>query len=200
MIYSDVVFGFAQPEEVNIDIAEFERRLGGKCDMESEQIISLKELFDEKVSYKYAYARMELVLPEEGVCDPGCGRIVSRDLYKNLMGCGSVYMMGVTLGIGIDRLLSTLRVRSAAEHYIVDAMASAAVESFCDIIDKKLRAAEKTNCRPRYSPGYGDCSIDVQKLVTDRLDAARTLGIMLNELCFMTPSKSITAIMGIKNE
>ena len=200
MIYSDVIFGSVEPAEVSINIEEFERRLGGKCDMDSDQIFRLKRVFDERVSYRYAYARMDISFPEENVCDMGCGKIESRDLMKNLKGCCAVYMMGVTLGTGIDRLLSALRIRSTAEHYIIDAMASAAVESFCDMIDAQLRAKEKTACRPRYSPGYGDCEIRYQKLLTDRIDASRTLGITLNESCFMTPSKSITAIMGIKNE
>lgn len=200
MIYTDVVFGSAEPADVLIDIDEFERRLGGKCDMNSSQIRRLKEVFDDKVSYKYAYARMGVEFPAEDVCDFGCGTIKSRDLGKNLKGCYAVYMMGVTLGIGVDRLLSMLRIKSTAEHYIIDAMASAAVESFCDMLDKELRAAEKTSCRPRYSPGYGDCGINYQKLLTDRIDASRTLGITLSPSYFMTPSKSITAIMGIKNE
>ena len=200
MIYSDVIFGSAEPAEVSINIDEFERRLGSKCDMDSSQMKRLKQVFDEKVSYRYAYARMTVSFPEEGVCDMGCGRIESRDLYKNLRDCKAVYMLGVTLGIGIDRLLSMLKIRSAAEHYIIDAMASAAVESFCDMLDKALRTKEKTACRPRYSPGYGDCSINYQKLLTDRIEASRTLGVTLNPSCFMTPSKSITAVMGIKNE
>lgn len=200
MIYSDVVFGSVGPEKIIIDINEFERRLGGKCDMASEQILRLKQMFDEKVSYRYAYVREGISFSEQNTCRLGCGEIESRDLYKNLKDCSSVYLMGVTLGIGIDRLLYTLKVRSTAEHYIIDAMASAAVESFCDFLDKELRAKENCLCRPRYSPGYGDCGIEVQKLLTDRLDAARTLGITLNTSYFMTPSKSITAIMGIKNE
>ncbi|MBR6701262.1 MAG: hypothetical protein IKL72_05990 [Firmicutes bacterium] len=200
MIYSDVVFGSVEPDKVSIDIDELERRLGGGCDIDSEQISRLRNLFDEKVSYRFAYARMEISFPEKGICDFGCGCIESGDLYKNLRDCKAVYMMGVTLGIGIDRLLSMLRIRSAAEHYIIDGMASAAVESFCNMLDKELRAKEGFKCRPRYSPGYGDCTIYNQKLLTDRIDAARTLGMTLNESYFMTPSKSITAIMGIKNE
>ena len=63
MIYSDVVFGSVEPDKVSIDIDELERRLGGGCDIDSEQISRLRNLFDEKVSYRFAYARMEISFP-----------------------------------------------------------------------------------------------------------------------------------------
>lgn len=204
MIYTDVIYGSAEPEKIVIDRREFERRIGGECSPDLPEIEACRKVFDEKVSYRYAYARMEVTFPEEGICDFGCGIIESRDLYKNLRECRAAYMMGVTLGAGIDRLLKTLRIKSPAEHFITDALASAAVESFCDIIDRSLRENEMRRsmavCRPRYSPGYGDCDIKNQRLLTERINAGKTLGISLNESCFMTPSKSVTAIMGIKNE
>ncbi|MDO4481121.1 MAG: vitamin B12 dependent-methionine synthase activation domain-containing protein [Bacillota bacterium] len=203
MIYTDVVYGSEEPEKVKIDPGEFLRRAGGGS-LELPEVKSCKNVFDGKVSYRYAWARMELTFPEEGVCDFGCGIIESRDLYKNLRECREAYMMGVTLGAGIDRLLRTLGIKSPAEHFITDALASAAVESFCDMVDLSLREAVKAGnggvCRPRYSPGYGDCDIKYQRLLTERINAEKTLGISLNESCFMTPSKSVTAIMGIKYE
>lgn len=203
MIYTDVVWGSEESGKVKIDRREFERRAGGGSP-ELPAVEACKRVFDEKVSYRYAWARMELTFPEEGICDFGCGIIESRDLYKNLRECRAAYMMGVTLGAGVDRLLRTLGIKSPAEHFITDALASAAVESFCDMLDRSLREAEKERtggvCRPRYSPGYGDCDIKYQRLLTDRINAAGTLGISLNESCFMTPSKSVTAIMGIRYE
>jgi len=75
------------------------------------------------------------------------------------------------------------------------------VESLCDKVDDMIRSS-RTGCgfKPRFSPGYGDCGIENQKAVLDRINAGATLGITLNDAYFMTPSKSITAIMGIKDE
>lgn len=202
MIYADVVYGLEKPEKIKINNREFERRIGGEFSLELPEAERCLSVFGEKVVYRYAYARMEVGFSEEGICDFGFGRIISRDLYKNLKECEAVYMMGVTLGAGVDRLLKTLKIKSTAEHFITDALASAAVESFCDYLDELLRKKEKEEsgkeCRPRYSPGYGDCDIGSQRLLLERINGEKTLGITLNESCFMAPSKSVTAIMGIK--
>jgi len=51
--------------------------------------------------------------------------------------------------------------------------------------------------KPRFSPGYGDMGIENQTKVLKVLSADKTLGITLNSSYFMTPIKSITAIMGV---
>ena len=55
--------------------------------------------------------------------------------------------------------------------------------------DKKLR--------PRYSPGYGDLSLEVQSEVLKVLNADKILGIKLGANLLMTPKKSITAVQGV---
>ena len=156
----------------------------------------------EAVECRFAWRRVPLTFPEEGTCLLGDIRIASRDLCRNLQDCTEAVLMGVTLGLGADRLLFRLEKTAPAEHFITDAVASAAVESLCDRVDRQIREeigkeGDRT-FRPRYSPGYGDCSIEVQRPLLDKLSAGTTLGITLNEVCFMTPVKSITAIMGIK--
>ena len=81
---------------------------------------------------------------------------------------------------------------------MTDALSSAAVESFCDYACDKI--SEGIHCANRFSPGYGDVSIEVQKPLLARLNAERLLGITLNNAYLMTPVKSITAIMGIRSE
>ena len=52
----------------------------------------------------------------------------------------------------------------------------------------------------RFSPGYGDLPIEVQKDFLPLLDAERRLGITLSESCLMAPSKSVTAIIGVASK
>ena len=120
----------------------------------------------------------------------------SRYLYKNLSGCREAYVMALTTGIGVDRLLARLNITSQAEHFITDGLSSAAAESFCDYVCAIL--TRDTPCVPRFSPGFGDLSISFQRPLLQRLNAVNTLGITLNQAYLMTPVKSITAIMGIK--
>ncbi|MCR5275107.1 MAG: Vitamin B12 dependent methionine synthase activation subunit, partial [Clostridiales bacterium] len=49
-----------------------------------------------------------------------------------------------------------------------------------------------------FSPGYGDLPIEVQKEFLPLLDAERRLGITLSDSYLMSPSKSVTAIIGIE--
>lgn len=145
---------------------------------------------------RYAYIKVPISFKADNICDLGFGDIESHDLAKALKGCNEAYILGVTIGIGADRLISRLAVTSPAESFITDALASAVAESLCDYADNILRGEGE---KPfRYAPGYGDMSLVFQPAVLEALNADYTLGIRLNKSLLMTPMKSITAIMGIK--
>ena len=50
----------------------------------------------------------------------------------------------------------------------------------------------------RYSPGYGDLPLETQTAVFKALDCERTIGVTLTESLLMRPSKSVTAVIGMK--
>ena len=52
----------------------------------------------------------------------------------------------------------------------------------------------------RFSPGYGDFDLKYQKDILEYLDANKKIGISLTDSLMMIPTKSITAIIGIKRE
>ena len=148
------------------------------------------------LNLKYAYTKVSVEIKSDNICDLGFGEIESRDLVKALSGCKQAYILGVTIGIDADRLISRLSITSPAESFITDELASAAAESLCDYADNLLRG---TGEKPfRYAPGYGDMPLSYQPAVLEALNADYTLGITLNSSSLMTPMKSITAIMGIK--
>ena len=208
----DVVYGIIPAEELQIGEKELARRLGVGSGTDAEALEALtascRERLMKVLECRYAWIRLPLDLSAEGVCQIGPIRVESRDLYKNLKGCREAVLMGVTLGIGVDRLLMRLDRISRAEHFITDAAASAAAEALCNETDQRIRETLEEEARsegekglrfhPRYSPGYGDCSIRVQEPLLQQLRSQTTLGITLNEACLMTPVKSITAIMGIE--
>ena len=123
-------------------------------------------------------------------------KIESRDLAKNLSDCKEVFVFAVTLGHGVDRLLSKMSRLSAADFFVYDAIGSALAESVCDEAEKIIKGNIK--CKPRFSPGYGDFPLDLQKDILRTLDAERLLGITLTDSNLMLPQKSITAVMGIR--
>ena len=147
---------------------------------------------------RYSCVKVPVVRGDNGVLDLGFGEFQSRDLTGNLRNCSEAFIFAVTIGSDADRLLKKLSLISPADLFITDGLASALVESACDEAEKRIKG--DLVCNPRFSPGYGDLSLSVQPGVLKLLNAERLLGIKLNGSLMMTPTKTITAIMGIKNE
>ena len=193
---SDIQIITASADEIAINKNELAARLKVSREYQSELLDQCRKRLNEIISYQCAYIRTKVDLSQENICRFDFADIKSKHLYKNLQGCSEAFVMAVTTGIAVDRLLAKLNIISQAEHFVTDGLSSAAVESFCDYASDKMKAGE--NCAARFSPGYGDVSIEVQKPLLERLCAAETLGITLNAAYLMTPVKSITAIMGIR--
>ena len=60
-----------------------------------------------------------------------------------------------------------------------------------------LMEAEGLSLRPRFSPGYGDFPLSMQTPIFDALDCPRKIGVSLNASLLMSPSKSVTAVIGL---
>ena len=50
--------------------------------------------------------------------------------------------------------------------------------------------------RPRFSPGYGDFSLEHQKEITSILNTPKTIGLTVTDTLILAPAKSVTAIIG----
>ncbi len=194
--HPDVCEGCLPAEAVVLNRNEIAARLHASRTFEDPLIDRCLARLLSVVSYKYCYVRLPVSFPEANLCNFGFAEAASADLAKNLKGCREVFLFAVTAGIGVDRLLSRLSAAGTAENFITDALSSAAVESLCDAVSEML--GRNCSCRPRFSPGYGDLSIDFQQPFLERIDAYARLGVTLNEARLMTPMKTITAIMGIK--
>ena len=193
---NDIKIISADADKIEINRNELAARLGVDRSFTHSTVDECKQKLQKEIQYKCAYIRTPVDLSENNVCDFGFMKIPSKNLYKNLNGCDEAFVMAVTTGVKVDRLLARLNVTSQAEHFITDALSSAAVESFCDYVSDIMK--DGLSCAARFSPGYGDVDIHFQKPLLDRLNADKLLGIMLNSAYLMTPVKSITAIMGIK--
>ncbi len=192
---NSIITGKVQAEDVVIKSQELALRLKTEIGFEDETIKECKSELLKVADCKYAAIKVPIKLLENGVVDLDFCKVQSNDLSKNLSGCNSAFVFAVTLGIGVDRLLTKLNVTSKSKCFITDGIASAFVESFCDFVDDTLKKDLKT--KPRFSVGYGDLKIENQVQVLKALSADKTLGITLNSSYFMTPVKSITAIMGV---
>lgn len=126
--------------------------------------------------------------------------VASSHLAKNLQGCTSVVFFVATLGAEVDRRIRRAQAVSMARAAVLQACAAAVTEAFCDEINQTIRDDAKKEgliCHPRYSPGFGDLTLDYQKTVFRKLNPER-IGVTLNDSLLMSPSKSVTALIGRK--
>lgn len=132
-----------------------------------------------------------------------CFQTSSRDLYKNLKGCDRALLFAATLGAEVDRLILRDTKLKVSRAVILQAAAAAYIEAFCDAENERLKEAYlKEGCflRPRFSPGYGDFPLSIQKELLGALDAEKRIGITLTDSFMMLPSKSVTAVIGVGRE
>lgn len=123
----------------------------------------------------------------------------SSDLRRILAGCDRACLLAATLGAGVDALLRRRAAASAVDALIAQAVATTLIESHLDDCEERLR--RDTGARglaPRFSPGYGDLPLAAGRAILERLDATRKIGVALTDTLLMVPSKSVTAIIGIK--
>jgi len=111
--------------------------------------------------------------------------------------------MAVTLGLEADKRISFYSRTDLTKGLIFDACATAAAEALCDIVQEEIEAKAKVmglKTTKRYSPGYGDFSIDIQKEIARVLKTYEKIGLAVNECSIMIPRKSVTAVIGMQTE
>ena len=154
----------------------------------------------DKLSYKVSYARFGIEIHGDDI-NLGFAMTTSHSLAKCLDGCHEIILLSATVGFGIDRLIEKYSLISPSRAIILQALGSERVEAVCDEfcreMTEELLPLNRT-LRPRFSPGYGDLALDVQRDIFSALDITRNLGVSLGENLMMTPQKSVTAIIGIK--
>jgi 5-methyltetrahydrofolate--homocysteine methyltransferase len=124
---------------------------------------------------------------------------IGKDIAELLENCDKAALFCATLGAGADRIIEKSRYISPELQLISDALCNAAIEQVCDkiedLIKEKYKGAELTM---RFSPGYGDYPIEAQSLILRELDAHKYIGVTCLPSYTMKPTKSVSAIVGIK--
>ena len=88
-----------------------------------------------------------------------------------------------------------------AEAMMIDKMASFVTEKVLDKAEEIIMSDYKGHDKTfRYGLGYGDFPITKQKEFLDMLDASRQVGVHVNDASMLMPTKSVTCLIGIKND
>ena len=154
------------------------------------------------LTYKVCWREFP-VRRREGVLDLGFAETSSAALGRNLAGCGSVVLFAATVGIGMDRSIARYSALSPAKAVLLQALGAERIEALCDVFNEEVtrrQAASGRETRPRFSPGYGDLPLEMQRKIFAVLDCPRKIGLSLNENLLMSPSKSVTALIGVTGE
>lgn len=149
--------------------------------------------------YKVCYSETNVGI-HNGICLFDGFEVSSKGLASNLAGCQRAVILGATVGVGLDRLIAKYSLLSPARAVMLQALGAERIESLCDLFCRWYEAERNVGLKPRFSPGYGDLSLECQKDIFSRLDLTKHLGVTLNGSLLMSPSKSVTAFAGITDE
>ena len=124
----------------------------------------------------------------------------SLQLKKNLEGCSEAVLFASTVGLGIDRFIRKYTLVSPAKALLFQALGAERIESACDLFEEWLatQQGESVFLHPRFSPGYGDLPLSLQKEIFVLLDCEKKLGMTLNQHLLISPTKSVTAVIGLE--
>lgn len=189
---------------MEISRREIRRYLGYGSQEADEKVSTLIEECVEELeaaaSPKSIFRVYPLVLLQEEELDFTVFRTKSRSLSRNLKDCEQVILFAATLGTEADSLICKYTKLQMSKAVTMQAAATAMIEAYCDEVNTELKDTfEKKGLylRPRFSPGYGDFPLECQRDITAVLETSKRIGIMLTDSLLMTPSKSVTAVMGV---
>ena len=124
----------------------------------------------------------------------------SIQLAKTLKNAEEIVCFVGTIGTGVENEINRLLGKQKlADAYILDAMASVAVENmidrFQDLMENRFDAEDRT-VTLRFSPGYCDWPVTQQKKLFNIFDT-KEIDVELLDSCLMKPRKSVSGVFGI---
>lgn len=127
-------------------------------------------------------------------------KIESQDLAMHLSDCRECYLFCATLGRQVDLEIELAKAIDAELAYLVDFCYLCLIEKCCDLITESIEVEAKKQGKKitsRFSLGYGDTALGLQKDFLNLLDAEKRLGVQLTNGNMMLPTKTVTAFVGI---
>jgi hypothetical protein len=126
--------------------------------------------------------------------------IHSDHVAKMLKKAEKVVFFMVTIGSNLEeKVKQYMDAGNLTEGVILDAIGSETADAVADRLHhdvlKKIANEAGFSITPRFSPGYGDWPVTVQKDVLNVCDGSQ-IGISVNDSFLMQPRKSVSAVLG----
>lgn len=114
-----------------------------------------------------------------------------------LQRAGSIILMAITLGPAFDRDVRRLALTDMTRSLFLNAAGAAFVDQELDRVQAEIETSLGRHLSERFSPGYGDLPLAMQRFMERELNLSGRLGIHLLDTLLMVPEKSITAMAGV---
>ena len=191
-------------ELLPISKSEAARYMGvkGEPDQAVTELLDRAErLVREKVRPKYVYLETDVSFTDGGVVLGAMSEpLTGEDIRRHLKGCTRAVMLAATLSQEADKLIRQAAVTNMAESLAIDCICSAAIEQVCDRAEEEIFSQHPAPYRTwRFSAGYGDLPITLQRGFILALNAQRRIGLTVTDSSLLIPSKSVTAIIGVSD-
>lgn len=121
-----------------------------------------------------------------------------NDIKNHLEDCTRAVLMCATIGAEADKLIRLTEISDISAAFVMDSLASAAVEQVCSQADNIIKETFPTEFLTwRFSPGYGDFPIEIQRDFLDVMNAQKRIGLNVGSGNILIPRKSVTAVAGL---
>ncbi|MEE0859708.1 MAG: methionine synthase [Acutalibacteraceae bacterium] len=189
----------------NLNYNEALRYMGCRSDKADNHTMDMlaecEKLVIENSVPRYRYAVYDINETAQGIEVLGTNILLTgEDIKRHLHGCYGIVLMCATISGKIDILIRKTQLEDMSKAIVVNSLSSVAIEQVCDKAEKEIYN-QLGECYKtwRYSPGYGDLPINLQKDILTTLDAPRKIGLCTSESMTLTPIKSVTAIIGLSH-
>ena len=126
--------------------------------------------------------------------------IYSNDIARLTVRSNECIVLAATLGHETDRQITIAQNRNMLDGLALDACASVRIDAYIDDVMRSEISAgllENERMTTRFSPGYGDLSMNVTEDIIAILSATKRIGLSVTRSLMMSPVKSVTAIAGL---
>lgn len=149
-----------------------------------------------RLQYRVCFREVPVCVAD-GEVDLGFAKVPSAALARNLAGCRRAVVFAATMGLEMDRLIARYSRLQPVKGLMFQAIGTERVEALCDAFCADMDCRTGGCLRRRFSPGYGDLPLELQRDMFRVLDCSKNIGLTLNGSLLMSPTKSVTAIAGI---
>ncbi len=187
---------------MELDLREPLRYLGVRGEPDPDLLRELSAAADKltrSVTPRWVWRVFHVKHSFDGEALEGAGLTLPGGLVRTMLGdCAQAVVLACTLGAGFEAMLRGEQARGMARAALLDACGSAWVEAGCGAAEEEIAARfPGLHLTDRFSPGYGDLPLALQRDICAILDTPRRLGVQVTPSVLMNPAKSVTAVIGL---